>query len=192
MKYDIRLYRAFSEWMKTCDLIEWRSYTSPISFMIRMFTGANVNHSSILIRPIMYAGLKDRRFLLEALAKGVVPRLLSLRLEEYNGQVFWSPLKESITDPQRNKMIEQVFLEVSKGRPYDYGNLFRNIAGRVSVDADAWFCSEIYTWMLMKGGLISADTKALRPGEFQELGLHEKPVLIHDSKLDWGANDENN
>ena len=178
------LYREYSGWMQNGDLIEWSSYGSAIGFLIRKITRRDVNHSSILLRPKEYAGLKDRRILLEALNGGLVPRLLSLRLSKYHGRVWWYPLDEDkVSEEQRTMMMEWTLMEVLKGKRYDFESLFANAVGRVSVNADKWFCSEAYTAMLMSVNLVPKDTKALRPGEFGSLNLHTSRVMIYDSKL---------
>lgn len=179
----MELYGMHKPQMASCDLLEWRSLTA-LGGAIRLFTGRKVNHSSILVRPQEYAGLKDRRFLIEALSGGLVPRLLSARLAEFKGQVWWHALKPSaVTQKQRNRMVVWAIMETVKGTRYDYGSLFGNMFSRVNVDASRWFCSEAYTAMLQTGGLYKKDGKALRPGEFDPLGLHVPPVMIYDSNL---------
>lgn len=175
-------YRQHKAQMQSGDLIEWQSHTA-LGSAIRLFTRKKVNHSSILVRPKEYASLKDRRFLLEALGGGLVPRLLSVRLSEFKGRVWWYGLKESVATPEdREAMAVWAILEAVRGKRYDYGSLFKNMVGRVSVDGQRWFCSEAYTAMLMHRQLIDDNLKARRPGEFEELDVHIPGVLIYDSK----------
>jgi hypothetical protein len=179
----MELYGTHKMQMASCDLLEWKSLTA-LGGAIRLVTRKRVNHSSILVRPQEYASLRERRFLIEALSGGLVPRLLSTRLQEFKGQVWWHGLKPSkVTQKQRNKMVVWAILETVKGTRYDYGSLFGNIFSRVNVDASRWFCSEAYTAMLQAGRLYKKDGKALRPGEFDPLGLHVPPVLIYDSSM---------
>ena len=177
------LYKLHQPQMCSCDLVEWQSLTA-LGGAIRFFTRKKVNHSSIIIRPVEYAGLQDRRFLIEALSGGLVPRLLSARLKAFKGRVWWHALKPSkVKQKQRNRMAMWAILETVKGTRYDYGSLFGNMFSRVNVDASRWFCSEAYTAMLQVGGLYKKGGKALRPGEFDRLELHVPPVLIYDSTL---------
>jgi len=177
----MELYRHHSGQMESCDLLEWQSHTV-LGGAIRLFTRKEVNHSSIIIRPREYAGLANRRFLIEALGGGLVPRLLSTRLEEFKGRVWWHPLRPNlITVEARQRMAEWAILETVKGTRYDYGSLLGNMFSRVNVDASRWFCSEAYTAMLMEGGLYPRDSKALRPGEFDVLNVHLPPVLVYDT-----------
>jgi hypothetical protein len=173
------LYKQHAPQIQSGDLIEWRS-ASPLGAAIRLFTRKEVNHSSIAIRPKEYAALSDRRFLIEALSGGLVPRLLSTRLEEFKGEVYWCALKPSVvSEAQREAMACWAILETVKGTRYDYGSLFGNMVSRVNVDASRWFCSEAYTAMLQHVQLVGRNVKARRPGEFGPLGLHIPPVLIY-------------
>jgi hypothetical protein len=177
----MKLYKQHSSQIQSGDLIEWRSSTA-LGGAIRMFTRKRVNHSSIAIRPKQYAALRDRRFVIEALSGGLVPRLLSARLKVFKGQVWWAALKPSeVTDEQRDAMAIWAILETVKGTRYDYGSLFGNMFSRVNVDASRWFCSEAYTAMLQSVRLASKKIKARRPGEFGPMGLHIPPVLIYDN-----------
>lgn len=179
MSNPLQLYRKHSGQIQSGDLIEWRSMTA-LGGAIRMFTRKKVNHSSIAIRPREYAALNDRRFLIEALSGGLVPRLLSARLKVFKGEVYWAALKPSaVTDEQRDAMATWAILETVKGTRYDYGSLLGNAISRVNVDASRWFCSEAYTAMLQHVGLASKSIKARRPGEFGPMGLHIPPVLIY-------------
>lgn len=175
------LYQKHSGQIKSGDLIEWRSSTI-LGGAIRLFTRKKVNHSSIAIRPKEYAQLKDRRFLIEALSGGLVPRLLSARLKAFKGQVWWAGLKDDVvTDEVRDIMATWAVMETVKGTRYDYGSLLGNAVSRVNVDASRWFCSEAYTAMLQRVELIGKNIKARRPGEFGPMGLHAAPVLIYDN-----------
>jgi hypothetical protein len=176
----IQLYKKHSGQMRSCDLIEWQSHTA-LGWAIRLFSRKQVNHSSILLR-LDRAGLADRRFVLEALEGGMELRLMSERLAEYKGKVWWHALRgKLVSKDTRATMIDWAILQTAMGKKYDYGSLLRNMFGRVSVDGANWFCSEAYTGMLQIGNLYTKTGKALRPGEFDRLKLHIPPVLIFDS-----------
>lgn len=182
----LEIYNLHKENMQSCELVEWQSATA-LGRAIRLFTRKPVNHSSIIVRPREYAGLRDRRFLIEALGGGLVPRLLSTRLEEFKGVVWWYPFKPgAVSDAKREDMCQWAILEAVKGTRYDYGSLFGNMFARVNVDASRWFCSEAYTAMLQYGGLYPEDGKALRPGEFGPVGVHAAPTIIYDSTTKKG------
>lgn len=168
------IYRQYAPAMKSCDLVEFRG--GLLGAGIRLVTGTERNHSAILLRFREFEGCKDRRYIIEAKEHGLRLTILSEFLERYEGEAWWSPLRAS--DDARDRMISWALDELGRDKPYDYGSLFRQLVARVSVDAKAWFCSESYQAMLTAGGLLAAGGRALRPGEFAKLGLHEDPVQI--------------
>jgi len=95
-------YKALRNFMKSGDLIEWGS-ASMIGGIIRFFTKKQVNHSSILLNLDRFEGLEKHRFVLEALEHGIELNLMSARLEDFKGVVYWSRLKPEY-DLYRNKI----------------------------------------------------------------------------------------
>lgn len=178
----LKMYRAFSRQMQSGDMVEWYS-RSPIGWAIRMFTGADVNHTSAIIR-MDYAQLENRRFMVEALAKGLQLRLISERLMGHRGKVYWYKLRDELVPEGRAKVASWLLREVGLAKGYDYPNLVANALGAVSLDGRRWFCSECYHAALVNVGYVKApaDGKALRPGGFTALGVHHPRVLIYDSK----------
>jgi len=160
--------------MRSGDLVEWGS-ASMIGRMIRLFTGKDVNHSSILLNLDHYSGLKDRRFVLEAMEPGIVLNLLSMRLEDFKGKIYWSALK-SKHDHRREGIAAWALAKV--GTDYDYKGLFAQAFGRVNCDAKQFFCSEYYDMALIAAGILPGDRKAARPGDFEQYGVHEPRVRI--------------
>lgn len=159
--------------MKSADLIEWGS-ASMIGGLIRLFTRKKVNHSSILLNLDTFAGLKERRFVLEALEHGIELNLMSMRLEDFKGEVYWSALKPQY-DHLRGNIAAWALERI--GTEYDYHSLFANMFGKVSQDGKKFFCSEYYHMALVAAGILPKG-KAARPGEFNKYMIHEKPVRI--------------
>jgi len=170
---DLTLYKLYRPQMRSGDLIEWGSATA-IGSMIRLFTRKHVNHSSLLLNLDHFSGLKDRRFVLEALEHGVELNLLSKRLKEFKGWVYWSALKPEYND-RRDAIASWALNRV--GTEYDYSSLFANMFGAVSQDAKDFFCSEYYHMALASEGILPGG-KAARPGGFESFGVHEKAVRI--------------
>lgn len=172
---DLTKYNEVKDRMKTGDLLQWKS-NSIIGSLIRCRTARSlpegwpaVNHSSLVIRLSEYEGLERRRFTQEALEHGVVLNLLSRRLEAFDGEVWWYPLKEEFNG------VRQVMGELAlayTGVPYDYGSLFRQILGKVSADARSLFCSELCCIIYGYTG------KMLSPAEMPELGMFEEKVKL--------------
>lgn len=166
-------YNALRKYMKSGDLIEWGS-ASMVGGIIRFFTKKDVNHSSILLNLDLFEGLKERRFVLEALEHGIELNLMSKRLNEFKGTVFWSPLKPEY-DHLRNEIAAWALERV--GIDYDYPSLFSNIFGKVSLDGKKFFCSEYYHKAMVAAGILPK-AKAARPGEFEKFNIHSKTIEI--------------
>jgi hypothetical protein len=174
---DLVIYDLAKGQMKTGDMLQWRS-NSLLGWAIRLKTQGqrpqyekdhdiNVNHTCMVIRLAEYEGEERRRWTQEALEHGVVLNLLSRRLEQFDGSVYWYRLR-----PEFNRTaIGQVALSLI-GVPYDYGSILKQLIAKVSVDARNLFCSEDYLYCFSFKG------KALSPNEMPELGWHLEPVRI--------------
>ena len=160
--------------MRTGDAILWKT-NSVIGWLIRRFSKGSVNHASLVIKLEQYAGLNNRRFLLEALGSGIVLRLLSRRLMNFTGQVWWLPLKDKYNG-NRDTIGEWALLKV--GIPYDDHSVFKNTLGRVSAEASKLFCSE-YCFMAWKAaGIKLKGNKAPRPTDIKALDIFKKAIRI--------------
>lgn len=183
-------YLAIRNLIKSGDMIEWQS-AGLLGKIIRRFTGKAVNHTSLCLDLDQhFAYTEPHKFVLEANAPGIELELISRRLVNYSGRIFWSSLLA--TDDQRARMERWALLQV--GKPYDYGSLFRNAMGRVSTNARSLFCSEYYFIALVVGGLLpwyhfdeargvvrdenGLAVKAPRPGEFEKYGIFHPAVRI--------------
>ena len=138
MKDKLKMYMQVRHAFKTGDAILWQS-RSIVGWLIRKFSKGNVNHASLVLKIDQYNDLKDRRFLLEALGSGIVLRLLSRRLMNFSGKVWWLPLKDKYNG-NRDRIGEWSLMQV--GIPYDYKSVFKQMIGRVSADVKEFFCSE--------------------------------------------------
>ena len=157
--------------VKTGDLIEWRT-SSIIGWLIRLRTGENRNHSSMVVR----LDLEDekRRHIIEA-NEMVEFNLLSDRLRYHRGSAYWSPLKPEFDDKRevlKNWAIEQ------RGKPYDWGGFFFSLLGHVSYDIRRYFCSELVCAGLVHAGIIKCPDKAPWPGEFARFNCYGPEVRI--------------
>jgi len=164
-------YNAIKDQMKTGDIIQWHS-NSLVGSIIRWRTKAEANHSSMVIRMSEWEGLERRRFHTEAMGRGVYPNLLSNRLEGYKGKVWWMPLKDS-WDDKRQLVGER--LTDCWGKEYDYKSLLWQAIGKVSIDTQQMFCSEVVDYALGFTG------QAHNPGELETLGIHKDKILIYES-----------
>jgi len=159
--------------MKTGDCFLWAG-KSCLGWLIRKFSRAKVNHASLCLR-LDIKGLKDRIYLLEAMANGIDFNLMSRRLREYNGCVYWLQLANKY-DPIRNGIAAWAL--PLEGTPYDYHSLFRNAVSRVNADARSFFCSE-YVYMAYYRHRIVPKTKAPTPGGLVNYRIWQRIEQIH-------------
>lgn len=167
------LYRSWRRHIWTGDLLEWDSETI-LGSGIQWFTGKDVNHTSQVIRYTNFD--KERVYNLEALQPGVYPNLLSHRLENFRGRVYWLQLNPEF-DQYRPAIAREGMKYV--GRKYDYRSLFQQAFSRVSADADAFFCSELCYQAALDAGLpMVAQKFAPRPGDFARMGVYKPRIRI--------------
>lgn len=165
---DLSIYNAVKDQMKTGDLLQWHSDTL-LGWMIRCKTRSNINHSGLVLRLQEYEGLERRRFTHEALENGVVLNLVSRRLEDFDGEVYWYPLKDEWND-KRQAVGERAL--AFTGIKYDYPSLFTQLFSKVSANPHKLFCSEM---CFLSYGFTG---KAPNPGEMLELGIFKEGVRI--------------
>lgn len=164
-------YKQARCFMHTGDLLSWRSSTL-LGAGIRFFTNGHVNHSSCVVDIREYG--KGRKFCLEALEGGIELQCISKRLQEFKGKVYWHKLREEYTD-YRDAIGIAAFSRI--GIEYDYTSIFKQLIGRVSINAKKLFCSEfVYLNML--------DAKL--PGTYDWV-VAPSPQVLFISNMYWGA-----
>jgi uncharacterized protein YycO len=173
---DIENYLKIRDSLKTGDCVQWKS-KSMIGWLIRMFSGGDVNHTSLIVSIGGYDSLIDRKFLLEAQKNGIVLTSLSRRLGAHNGSAYVLPLKNDFDDKRVN-IGNWAFLQV--GIKYDYDSLFNQILGKVSADAEKYFCSE-FVYLAYKNAdipMYNPDGMAPRPVDVDKLGIFKEPIIL--------------
>lgn len=165
---DLTKYNEVKDDMKTGDILSWKS-KSLIGSLIRWKTGGEANHSSMVIRLSEYEGTERRRYHTEAMERGVYPNLLSQRLQEYDGEVWWLPLKDEYNEARI--CIGQRLTECW-GKPYDYKSIFTQLFAKVSVNMRRMFCSEVVYYALGGTG------KAPNPNELENMGYNKDKVKL--------------
>ncbi len=183
---NLDLYQSHQPQLRTGDLLSWAS-DSAIGWLIRKFTKSDVNHSGLVIRFADYEEKNgaSRRFTLEAI-RGIELHLLSRRLREYKGKVYWHALQERFAD--KRPLLGAIALKHT-GVPYDYRSLFRNALGKVSADANKLFCSE-YVYLTYTKCSFTPETndsklliqlaegKAPTPADMHKLGWWDDRIRI--------------
>jgi hypothetical protein len=165
---DLTLYHQFRDQMQTGDILGW-SGEGIISNIIKWKTDGNISHSSMIIRLKEYEGDDMRIFQTEALANGVYPDILSRRLQDYEGHVYWYQLKDEWNDKR---------IEIGRrltdmwGTGYDYLSLFKQLIGKANTNARKLFCSETCWIALGMGG------KVPNPVELSKMDLYKAMRVI--------------
>lgn len=165
---DLSQYLAIQPLMKTGDLIEWAG-NNPISKAIMRVTGKQVSHCSAVV--ILPKEGEDRRWIIEAISKGVQFNLLSENLSHYHGAAYWYALKNEY-DHFRADIGAWLWREYRKEKKYDFKGVMIQLFRRASLDATNWFCSELFDGALCASGIIKPDPAgARRPGDFVSTGI---------------------
>lgn len=184
--------------MHTGDLLLWRSNKWYMR-LYRWLGKYEADHSSILLRLKEYEGLERRRFILESRIHGSVLNLLSKRLDEFDGEVWWCPLND-VCDCRRQKIGEEMLKLI--GMPYNYQGVVeatfrrwsfgklkmyaKRIAKRIAKGialpmglVQAVFCSE-YCYIGYKGAGIVNNFPLTppAPGDLRGLGIFDDYHVI--------------
>lgn len=171
---DLWEYEEHRKEMQTGDILQWAS-RSALGWIIRKFSGATVNHTSLVVTISDYD--TDRIFTTEALEFGVQLTVMSRRLVNFQGSVWWLPLMDKYD--QYRPMIGRAALWTI-GTRYDYRSLIRQMFGRVSANARDQFCSEHAFLSTKRGGVpeLRGITVAPRPGDMPSLGIYVEEIQI--------------
>lgn len=171
-------YDAIKEQMKTGDCLLFSSF-SPIASGIKMFTNSRWSHAALVIRLAEYEGEERHRFYVEATAPYVKLTRLSAKMEDYTGVIAWLPLPDYMDDLR--VLMGHAMLELLD-KKYDYKSVLMQAFGRVSADANAFFCSELCSWVW--GVHEGVTTVAPRPADIPVMPMFKdvKPYIIYDGR----------
>jgi hypothetical protein len=195
VKYNIGPYLERRYLIKCGGALEWQSETA-LGKSIRLVTGYNVNHvSQVITFKDFYEDKPIRIYTLEALSHGIELNLLSRRLEEFKGKVYWLPLKDKYFS--YNNEISRLGLE-RIGLPYDFNSikkiLFKVIffgSHNIRSNLDKLFCSEYVFYNGKDAGLPVIDKfkKTVPvPGEMMLTEWYKVKVLIHNTEDEEKSN----
>jgi hypothetical protein len=169
---DLTIYQKYRDQLKTGDALLYRGH-SIVDWLILKFS-KDWNHAGLVVRLDEYKGQECRVWTVEATSPAVTLVLLSKKLAEYDGEVWWFPLLDKFDD-RRGKVGE--FALAQAGTKYDFKSLIKNILGRVTVSMRALFCSELDFLAWRDAGIVSGDI-APRPGDIPGLGIFKEPVRL--------------
>ena len=179
-KDELQKYNQYRDQMDNGDLMEFAT-KGFIGWAIRRVTKKDVNHTALLWCVDEFKSVKNRKFIMEALEHGLELNVMSDRLKKYKGKVYWYQLKPEF-DKYRDDIASICLL--AEGRTdeikYDYLSIFRQLYRKVSVDIEKnSFCSEFCQWVLQEAKVIEKRKRALRPGEFEKLGIYKPRIKIY-------------
>jgi len=170
----LSIYDKYREHMLSGDSLLYKT-KGTIPSIIMWFT--EYSHAGLILHNGYNCGIDtDRVWTLEAEASGVEANWLREKLSSFQGEVYWYPLNIPDDDPRRDLVVE--YARLKQGTKYDFGSLFKNIAGRVSVNARKLFCSELNYLAYYYSGLIKDTGVAPRPGDIPKFGIFKDPIRI--------------
>lgn len=152
-------YQKIAPRIRTGDVILFKG-ADPFSWLIEKYS-KGFCHACICLRLEEFSALKNRRWILEAGALGVYPKLLSKIIEEHK-ETWLFPLKRKFNF-KRDELASWGLSHIGAG--YDYWGLFKNLFGYISPDLRRFFCSEFVYYDFAECGIIPKQKKAPRPGD---------------------------
>ena len=165
---DLSQYDGLRSLIKTGDLVEFAS-TGLIGSAIQWRTKRKASHSSIVIR-MPYEG-SSRRYIIEAIRTGVEINLLSDVLQHCEGTCTWYGLKPEY-DHLRDRLGEFAIHKLAQHKKYDFTSILSQLFGRVRLNAERLFCTELCELDYLDAGMIQPDPAgARRPGELPATGI---------------------
>jgi hypothetical protein len=182
---DLTVYDSVKDQMKTGDGLGFAN-AGFISKAIMWKTDGDVDpknpiklsHFGGLIRAGEYEGLERRRFTIEAMSIGFYPDILSKYIKDYQGHIYWYPLKDE-WDKYRAQIGSEILSMI--GTKYDWLGVGKQLFGKVSADARRMFCSEAWEIGYQNTApQLCVDMKglALTPTGMWKLGVFKEPVKL--------------
>ena len=174
---DLSQYDNLRPLIKTGDLVEFAT-TGFIGQSIMKRTKRNASHSSIVLR-MPYEG-SPRRYIIEAIRTGVEINLLSEVLQHCEGTCTWYGLKPEY-DHLRERLGEFAIHKLAQHKKYDFTSILAQLFGRVRLNEERMFCTELCELDYIDSEIIQPDPKgARRPGDLPATG-----IFIRQAHL-WG------
>ena len=165
---DLSQYDGLRSQIKTGDLIEFAT-TGFIGSMIQRKTKLKASHSSIVFR-MPYEG-SQRRYIIEAIRTGVEINMLSDVLQHVEGTCTWYGLRPEY-DHLRDRLGEFAIRELAQHKKYDFKSILAQWFGRVRLNAERLYCTELCELDYIDAGMIAPDPAgARRPGELPKTGI---------------------
>ena len=173
MPNDLTCYNSCKDQMKSMDALAYKS-NEPIGEIIRIFS-PGWNHAGLFIPMDRHNGYECRNWTLEAVHPKVHLTLLSKKLESYNGEVWWFPLKPEYDDL---RILGERYVLEFEGVKYDLRGLLRNALGWVSMNAFQMFCSELDFFGYREMGIVHGNVAPRPSNLFTDYPIFCEPKLL--------------
>jgi hypothetical protein len=148
-------------------LIKWatRSNYSHIGMVLELDLGGGFGKSMLLVESTLLTDLAN--FDNKPAIRGVQMQWLSKRLQMYNGEAWWIPLKQPLPEYNLRKMQAWLRQTYNKHTPYDETQImgvaieiFADFKLENKEDFSRLFCSELVTKALKVAGVVSESVNA--------------------------------
>lgn len=153
---------AFSGKGRISQIIKWKtkSQYSHVGMVLNTFMEGGIGQALMFIESTSLKSLPDA--ITNEVVKGVQIHFLSKRLESYEGEAWWFPLKSPLNNSKSIEMQNWLRTKHSEKIPYDSfqaigagADLFDMILGiENEQDFASLFCSELVTKALQVGGVV--------------------------------------
>jgi hypothetical protein len=173
-------YEKYRDQMKSGDVIAF-SGNGNFSKLIKWATRSNYSHVGIVLKLDLGGGFGKSLLLVESTLltdlanydnkpaiRGVQMQWLSKRLQMYNGDAWWIPLKQSLPEYNLRKMQAWLRQTYNKQTPYDETQImgvaidvladFKLVENKE--DFSQIFCSELVTKALKVASVVSESVNA--------------------------------
>ncbi len=172
-------YEKYRDQMKSGDVIAF-SGNGNFSKLIKWSTRSNYSHVGMVLKLDLGGGFGKSLLLVESTLltdlanydnkpaiRGVQMQWLSKRLQMYNGDAWWIPLKQPLPEYNLRKMQGWLRQTYNKQTPYDDTqimgaaiDIFDNFKLENKEDFSTIFCSELVTKALKVAGVVSESVNA--------------------------------
>lgn len=151
-------YHEIREDIQDGDIIAFGGRGS-ISSLIKLFTRSNVSHVALILKSALESGERLNMIIESTILdgySGVVINRLSNRLRNYQGDVWWMPLRQELRD-KANWEGAYEWLKSQKRKAYDSVQAIGaglDLIWNNKEDFDKLFCSELCSAFFEKIGAI--------------------------------------
>lgn len=150
------------------------------SIVIKTVLRTNVSHVGMVMRSVSNTGERLNQIIESTTLdnySGVVVNRLSNRLREYDGDVWWLPLKKEFREKAKGKEAYQ-WMKKQKGKPYDTRQAIGSGLDFLinnKEDFSKLFCSELISAFYEKVGIIDEiNSSEVTPIDLCMFNLYEK------------------